>query len=130
MNVDRMSRVNELLKREIAGIVFRRANQFGFDASAITVTRVLTSSNLRHARVLVSMREGFRDTARILPWLRRERVRIQAEMTKQVVLKYTPCLMFEQDMSIRNGDHVLDIISKLEADQELCDHGGEGGWEE
>ena len=52
MSVDRMVRVNELMKREIAGALYRVMNEKNFDLSAVTITRVSVGSDLHHARVL------------------------------------------------------------------------------
>jgi ribosome-binding factor A len=56
MRPQRLTRVNQLLKQEVAEQLFRIMHEPGFDAAACTVTRVITSSDLRHARVLVSIR--------------------------------------------------------------------------
>jgi ribosome-binding factor A len=56
MRPQRLTRVNQLLKQEVAEQLFRIMHEPGFDAAACTVTRVITSSDLRHARVLMSIR--------------------------------------------------------------------------
>ena len=40
MSVDRLTRVNELLKREIGDLLFRVMNENKFDLASVTVTRV------------------------------------------------------------------------------------------
>jgi ribosome-binding factor A len=115
MNTNRLDRVNELLKREIAAALFRVMNEKGFDLSAVTVTRVITSSNLRSARVMVSIRDHEKERARMMGRLDKHRSEIQQIIHDNVVLKYTPHLTFEMDSSIEQGDRVLSIISQLEA---------------
>ncbi len=46
MRPQRLTRVNQLLKQEVAEQLFRIMHEPGFDAAACTVTRVLTSSDL------------------------------------------------------------------------------------
>ena len=115
MTIKRLDRVNELLKQEIAVALFRVMNEKGFDLSAVTITRVITSSNLRAARVMVSVRDHRADRNHILRQLEHHRGQIQELIGKNVILKYTPRLSFELDESIELGDHVLQIISQLEA---------------
>ncbi len=116
MGISRMTRVNELIKREIASEIYRLVNEAGFDLSAVTVTQVITSSNLRHARVLVSIRDHEGERGRMLGQLARHRATIQQGINKHLSLKYTPQLTFELDESIEKGDRVLNLISQLEED--------------
>ena len=116
MGTDRLKRVNELLKREVATALYRTMNEQGFDFSAVTVTHVITSTNLRHARVLVSIRDHANDRMKMLNIIRRHRNDIQKIVHHHVVLKYTPKLTFELDESIAEGDHILDLIAELEKD--------------
>jgi len=114
MSTKRMTRVNELLRREIAETLYRQINEADFDFSAVTVTHVVTSSNLRHAKVLVSIRDHEMDRYDMLTTLRSKRKVIQQQINKDLTLKYTPQLSFELDESIERGDHVLQIISEME----------------
>ncbi|MBN1672251.1 MAG: 30S ribosome-binding factor RbfA [Kiritimatiellae bacterium] len=115
MKADRLKRVNELLRREIAELVFRLASKSGLDSSAVTVNQVITSSNLRNARVLISIRDHESERPHILNVLQRNHAKIQSEMSRNVILKYTPRLTFELDTSLEEGDRVLALISEMEA---------------
>jgi len=117
MSIDRLTRVNQLLKQEIAGSLFRIINDPDADIAAVTVTRVVTSSNLRHTRVYVSIRGDEVKQHRLLNIIKSHRRDIQDVVAKHVVLKYTPQLSFELDHAIEQGDHVLDLIAKLEQQQ-------------
>mgnify|MGYP003587286848 CR=1 FL=1 len=114
MSVKRLERVNELLRRELAAALFRVMNEKGFDLSAVTVTRVVTGSDLRTARVMVSVRDHKQDREAILDRLRRHAPELQRHISRTVILKYTPKLTFELDESIEQGDHVLKIITDME----------------
>jgi ribosome-binding factor A len=106
--------VNELLKREIASVLFRVMNEQGFDLAAVTVTRVETSSNLRKAQVYVSIRGEAEDQDRMMRLLQRHRVQIQRLVSRDVILKYTPHLYFHLDGSVREGDHILELLEGLD----------------
>jgi len=117
MSIDRLTRVNQLVKQEVAGSLFRVINDPGADIAAVTVTRVMTSANLRNARVFVSIRGDQHAQTRLLNLIKSHRRDIQASIAKNIVLKYTPQVSFEMDHSIEQGDHVLDVIARLEADE-------------
>jgi ribosome-binding factor A len=83
------------------------------DAPAITVTHVLTSSNLRSARVLVSILGHEEDRAKLLQELEAHRIEIQNHIIRTVRLKYTPKLTFKLDTSLEEGDRVLELLQQL-----------------
>ncbi len=114
MATKRITRVNELLKREIASYLYRLINEVDFDISAVTVTHVVTAPNLRHARVFVSIREHILEREAMLDTLREHRNAMQAHINRTMRMKYTPQLTFELDESIEKGDRVLHLIAELE----------------
>jgi ribosome-binding factor A len=114
MNTDRITRVNELLRREIAEALFHVLNEGNVDLSALTITRVIASRNLRNARVLVSIRDNVERRKSIISMLTRHRAEMQAMINKDCQLKFTPRLVFELDPSLEKGDHVLAVLSSLE----------------
>jgi ribosome-binding factor A len=113
MGVDRLTRVNSLLRREIGELLFRIMNEQGFDLAAVSVTRVEVSSCLRQARVMISIRDHEQDRERMLKTLRRHASQIQAAINRDMTLKYTPRLKFELDTSIERGDRVLGLLSEI-----------------
>ena len=114
MSVDRITRVNELLKREIGDLLFRVMQADKFDLAAVTITRVSTSKDLREARVYVSILGHEAERPRILALLSQRRGEFQRRINKDVTLKYTPRLTFILDTSVEEGDHVLAILAQLE----------------
>ncbi len=114
MSTSRITRINELIQHEIALQLYRVINDPAFDPAAVTVTHVFTGSDLRHSKVLVSIRgtpERQRELMGIIQHHRRE---LQGVVGRHVVLKYTPQLSFELDPSLAQGDRVLGLISQLE----------------
>jgi ribosome-binding factor A len=117
MSVDRLTRINELLRREIAECLFRIMTEASFDLSAVTITRVQTSRSLRSARVMVSILGHENERQDLLNMLRRHRAEIQARINTDLVMKYTPRLSFVLDTSVEQGDHILDVLAELERDE-------------
>jgi len=114
MGSQRITRVNELLKREIAAYLYRLIHEGSFDLSAVTVTHVVTASNLRNARVFISIRDHVEERNEMMNVIRSHRLSIQQHINQAMRLKYTPHLNFELDRSIEKGDHVLNLITELE----------------
>jgi ribosome-binding factor A len=125
MGVDRLTRVNSLLRREIGELLFRIMNERGFDLSAVSITRVETSSSLRQARVMVSIRDHEKERDAMLRILRRHAPEIQAAINRDLTLKYTPRLTFHLDTSIERGDRILGLLSDLDTKTGHDDHDGE-----
>ena len=115
MKADRITRVNELIRRELGVQLYRLVNRTDFDAAAVTFTHALTSVDLRSCRVLVSIRGEPAEQERMLAILKRHRVEFQEAVHRNVVLRYTPQLHFVLDHSVEEGDHVLQILNRMES---------------
>jgi ribosome-binding factor A len=108
----RLERVNEVVKRELSEIVSREIN---FPAEVlVTIPAVAVSSDLRQCHVFVSVIGQETQKARVLEQLEEHRTTMQRELSKRVVLKYTPHLYFKLDDSIERGTRVLKIIQDLD----------------
>ena len=114
MAVDRLNRVNELLHREIGLAFFRYLTDPEVNMAAIMVSHVITSRNLRKARVLVSIRGSAAEQHQQITLIRNHRKELQQHINKVMTLKYTPVLEFELDNSVAKGDHVLQVLEELE----------------
>jgi ribosome-binding factor A len=115
MSVDRLERVNSLLKRVIGDAMFRVLMGEETSAGLVTVTGVSCGKDLRNATVHVSV---FGDEAlqkRALGHLVHHEREFQQVVNREVRLKFTPQLRFVLDHSLEKGDETLAIISQLEA---------------
>jgi len=115
MQNQRLIRINELLRQEVASTLFRELSDGEVNLAAVTVTRAAISANLRQAHIGVSVRGGDDEWRRTLRALHRRRPAIQAALHRHVTLKYTPVLIFERDETIAAGDRVLQLIAELDA---------------
>lgn len=111
--------MNSLVRREIAEAVPGVLAGSGIDVAAITITGVRVASNLRNATVSVSIfgHEDMRGT--ILNALRERKREFQRLINRDIHLKYTPVLEFVFDGSLAKGDHLLDVLSKMEENGEI-----------
>ena len=109
---NRMQKVNEELKREIGTIITTKMNNTNLKKGLISVTSVETSSDLKYARVYVSMiNVGNKKEA--LKALKKSSGFIRTEIAKKVNLKNTPELIFEFDESIEYGDRIDNILKEI-----------------
>lgn len=115
MSVDRLERVNALLRREIAEAVPVVMLNEGVDCAAITVTQVRVARNLRNATVFVSILGHVRERQAMIRKLAHRHVAFQRLINRDMKLKYTPVLQFTLDESIEKGDHVLGVLNRLAA---------------
>jgi ribosome-binding factor A len=108
----RLERVNEVLKRELSEIISREIN---FAPQVlVTILAVDISPDLRQCHVFVSIIGQEAQKVRVLEQLEEHRTIMQRELSKRVVLKYTPHLYFKLDDSIERGSRVLKIIQDLD----------------
>ncbi|MBT3296515.1 MAG: ribosome-binding factor A [Verrucomicrobia bacterium] len=106
-----------MLKRELSTALFRMlAPEERVDTAAVTITHVITSRNLRNARVLISILGHEHERGTILDKIRHHRKELQQHIARHIRLKYTPCLDFELDTSVEQGDHVLGLLQAMEED--------------
>ena len=108
----RMTRVNELMKREIANLMeFERSS---FHDLIVSVTKVDTTPNLKRAQIYISVLNGSEEQNKsIMTYLKKNRVAFQKKIAKVVTLKNTPVLEFIYDKNIEEGDRVMAILEGL-----------------
>jgi ribosome-binding factor A len=106
----RLLRVCELIKRELGVIVGRDVK---FDAPLVTVRAVDITPDLKNAHVFVSIIGSPGQKKQALAALEGARQHLQHELSRRVILKYTPHLHFELDESIERGTRVLSLLDEI-----------------
>lgn len=107
---NRLERVNELIKRELSDLVRR---EITFTAKLVTIQQVDITPDLKHAHVYVGVIGNEQEQKQALAALHDQRQRLQNEVSKRVVLKFTPQLHFKLDSSGERGDRILQILDQL-----------------
>jgi len=109
--VDRLTRVNELLKREIASEIEKSA--ITPPGMLVSVTEVVTSVDLRNATVCISVFGGEKSRhAEIFRELNLHRTDIQKHLARVLAFKHTPVLNFKPDYRTEMGDRVLELLNE------------------
>ncbi len=110
-NVDRMTRVNELIKRELARLI--EEDRVWANNILVSVTAVNTSTDLRNATVGISIFGGTNaDKQKIMAELDLRKVNFQDELASELGFKRTPVLTFKTDNSIERGDRVFALLNQ------------------
>jgi ribosome-binding factor A len=107
----RLLRVNELLKRELSIAITR---DLTFEGALVTVNQVDVTPDLKSAHVFVSVL-GSETPFAVTEKLKENRVMLQNELSRKVVLKYTPHLIFHLDDSTERGSRIIEILQEIEA---------------
>ncbi|MBI4698086.1 MAG: 30S ribosome-binding factor RbfA [Nitrospirae bacterium] len=110
----RSQRVGDLIKKEVADIIMHKLKdpRLGF----ITVTEAEVSSDLRHAKIFVSVLEDAKkeETLKILAASARF---IRGELAKRVKIKFIPDLFFKFDSSIEYGAKIEKILNEIKSQE-------------
>lgn len=108
---ERMPRVNQLIKQELADLLTRglRTELPAFT----TITDVSVTADLRIARVAVSVFGDADDQEDVLEILAEESGRLRYEIGKRVRLKYTPELQFKLDHGFEHADRMDELFDEI-----------------
>ena len=110
---DRMRRVNESVRQVLSEAIGQLKDpRIGF----VTITGVETSTDLRHARVYLSVLGAERKRAQTLDGLEAARSLLQSQLGRELRMKRTPQLAFEYDPSVERGVRMTKLIDELAPD--------------
>ena len=105
----RLTRVNELLKREIGSVIQR---DYEWSGALVTVSAVEVTQDLKEAKVWIGVLAG--NFSNILEKLNNEHGSIQRKVMKRVVLKSTPVLQFRHDGSAERGVGMVNLLDEVD----------------
>lgn len=111
----RLQKVSQLLKREI-GEVLRRTLPVT-EVGLVSVNEVEVAGDLQTAKVFVSVLGNADQKKLAQRLLIKSRTHVQAQIGRDLALKFTPVLTFVLDDSIAKGNRVLEIMDELEQEQ-------------
>ena len=112
MPSNRIGRINEEIQRELSDLL-RSLKDPRVQKTMLSITRVDTTSDLRYAKVYVSVYD--KDLSKeVFKGLKSSGGFLRHELADRLSLRYTPELVWEEDKSITYGARVLDILAKLD----------------
>ena len=107
----RVDRINGLLREEISSLLIREIKDPRLNA-LLTITHVKTSSDLRNAKVYLSVLGNHEDNINALQGIRSAATFLRKQLRDRLRLKYIPFLTFEIDDSIENSDHIFRLMDQ------------------
>lgn len=109
----RQKQIGHLIQKELGDLLEKKVSDPRLDF--VTITTVEVSPNLRQAHIYVSTlgdqqaaMEGFDHAARFL----------RRELASRVALRYVPELIFHSDISLKRGEHILQLLDEIKVTQE------------
>jgi ribosome-binding factor A len=110
MRSDRMRRVDGAVRAVLGDAIAKQLQdpRVGF----VTVTAVHTSSDLRHARVYVSVLGDEETREASLEGLRSAHGLLQRAVAQELHLKHTPTLTFSYDESVDRGMRITELLDQ------------------
>jgi ribosome-binding factor A len=112
----RVSRVAELIKREVSQLVQRGIKDDRVGAGMVSVTDVDVSGDLQHAKIFVSIYGSDQARAETMAGLKAATGYVRSELGQRVRLRRTPEVVFIEDRSLERGDRVLSLINRLHSE--------------
>ena len=109
----RVSRVAELIKREVSQMLLNGIKDDRVGTGMVSVTDVDVSGDLQHAKIYVSIYGTDEAKEETMAGLKSATGFVRSELGARVRLRRTPEVIFLEDRSIERGNKVLALLSKL-----------------
>ena len=107
---NRPARVRELIQRELGAVIAREMNF----TTLVTVQAVDLTADFKHCHVHIGVLADEPVQRDVIQALAAQRPHLQHEMSKRVILKYTPRLHFHLDHSVERGTKITEIMRQID----------------
>lgn len=111
----RISRINELLRREVSEQMRR---YYRSETAPITVSDVDCATDLRRARIYYSVLGDDKAIIEAEALFRRIGKDIHQRVSKQVILKYFPRFDYIYDPSLERGAEINELLDELDTEDD------------
>ena len=108
---NRLLRVRELLQRELGAMI---ARDHAFPDVLVTVNDVDITPDLKHAQVFIGVIGPEHKSQHVVDTLNLKHGDLQHRLSRRVVLKNTPRLVFKLDHSVERGVRVTSIMETID----------------
>jgi len=115
MPTRRTVRVAEVLRKELAACM---SQSLDLEGLLITISSVELPPDMRQAFIYVSTLQPDLEQQAALDILNRNRKAWQSSIGRRLGLKFTPQLIFRFDHAVERGDRIMEILSKLNLQEE------------
>ncbi len=108
----RIGRVEAQIQREVDDILLKRVRDPRL--SGVTITGVELTGDLQHVTIYYSiLSEKASDVEKVQAGLDKSKGLIRKELGQRIRLYKIPDITFEQDQSVRYGEHIDELLRKL-----------------
>jgi len=111
----RLQRLSGLFQEELSGLLLREVNDPRL-ARLVSITGVVITPDLRHARVYVSVMGTEEEKLSALAGLAAAAPFLRRELNNRVAVRRIPELSFQRDDSLEQGARVSDLLKQLAND--------------
>jgi ribosome-binding factor A len=108
---NRLLRVNELMQREISAYLRKR---YTSEATAITISGVEVTGDLREAKIFYSVVGDEEAAAKTGRWLRSKLTEIRSMVAKNVVMRHVPLLTVHHDASHVRALRIETLLDQID----------------
>ena len=112
----RTDRINEQLREEISMLLTRQIKDPRLNA-VISITRVVSSGDLRSARVYISVMGNQETKQAALAGIQSAASFLRRELRDRINMKHTPFLSYELDSSLDEADQLLRLMNQVKLDE-------------
>ena len=117
----RIERVNNLIRQEISELLQRQVKDPRL-GSFVAITEVLTSPDLKYAKVFITRIGSEQEKKETLNGLAAASGFFRRELARRLRLRRIPELNFQWDDSIERGVHLLQLIDQVSPDSTPSPH--------
>lgn len=112
----RTDRINEQLREEISMLLTRQIKDPRLNA-VISITRVVSSGDLRSARVYISVMGNQETKQAAMAGIQSAASFLRRELRDRINMKHTPFLSYELDTSLDEADQLLRLMNRVKPDE-------------
>ncbi len=112
-DLNRIKKVNEVLKREI-GTIFSRETDFA--NTLITVTRVEASSNFIQAKIYISVFPE-EEEGKVFHFLNKNIYFLQQILNKKIKMRPVPKMIFVKEIKVKEAGEIEEVLETLKKEE-------------
>ena len=116
----RTDRINEQLREEISILLIRSIKDPRLNG-VISITRVVSSNDLRSARAYVSVMGNDQTKQEALAGIRSAASFLRRELRDRINMKHTPFLTYELDDSMEEADQLIRLMNQVKPENQIPD---------
>jgi ribosome-binding factor A len=113
----RVARVAELMRREASQLLMKGIKDDRVGTGMVSVTDVVVSGDLQHAKIFVSIYGSDEDRAMTMEGLNSATKFVRSQLGQRMGLRRTPEVVFVEDISLARGTDMLSLINRLTDDR-------------